>query len=55
MAAKNQGNGGEMQYGDDDASRKRMRKENGVRVLFIHNTYSFTIIIIDLIYYYLES
>ena len=31
MAAKNQGNGGEMQYGDDDASRKRIRKENGVR------------------------
>jgi hypothetical protein len=30
MAAKNQGNGGEMQYGDDDASRKRLRKENGV-------------------------
>lgn len=55
MAAKNQGNGGEMQYGDDDASRKRMRKENGVRVLFIHSTYSFTLIIIDLIYYCLES
>lgn len=35
MAAKNQGNGGEMQYGDDDASRKRLRKENGVRSFLI--------------------
>jgi hypothetical protein len=33
MAAKNQGNGGEMQYGDDDASRKRQRKENGVSIV----------------------
>jgi hypothetical protein len=31
MAAKNSGNGGDMQYGDDDVSRKRIRKENGVR------------------------
>ena len=49
MAAKNQGNGGEMQYGDDDASRKRMRKENGVRAFLIVRTYSITLILIDLI------
>ena len=48
MAAKNQGNGGEMQYGDDDASRKRLRKENGVRNFLILRTYSITIIIIEL-------
>jgi hypothetical protein len=29
MAAKNT-NGGEMAYADDDVSRKRLRKENGV-------------------------
>ena len=49
MAAKNQGNGGEMQYGDDDASRKRLRKENGVRNVFILRIYSITVIIIELI------
>jgi hypothetical protein len=48
MAAKNQGNGGEMQYGDDDASRKRLRKENGVRNVLILRIYSITIIIIEL-------
>lgn len=53
MAAKNQGNGGEMQYGDDDASRKRLRKENGVRSFPLHFLLSFNII--ELILYCLES
>jgi hypothetical protein len=53
MAAKNQGNGGEMQYGDDDASRKRLRKENGVRNFSWHFLLSLNII--KLIRYCLES
>jgi hypothetical protein len=50
MAAKNQGNGGEMQYGDDDASRKRIRKENGVRrLLIVHIFYCYYYHLADLI------
>jgi|LauGreDrversion4_2_1035121.scaffolds.fasta_scaffold408459_4 hypothetical protein len=53
MAAKNQGNGGEMQYGDDDASRKRLRKENGVGYRL--NSLQQSILILKLITFSIES
>jgi len=53
MAAKNQGNGGEMQYGDDDASRKRLRKENGVG--YCLNSLQQSILILKLITFSVES